>query len=117
MFCCSDYSRPNTVSWRARASSAGGPASCPSRSSAAPTCFSPAFWSAPSMTVGHLLFSVATTGYILIAIQLEERDLIGLFGDQYRRYRKQVGMLLPLPFQAGSDRARAEAAPRDISPF
>lgn len=54
-----------------------------------------AFWASPSMTVGHLLFSVATTAYILIAIQLEERDLIALFGDQYRRYRLQAGMLLP----------------------
>ncbi len=76
-----------------------------------------AFWAAPAMTVGHLLFSLATTGYILIAIQLEERDLIGTFGDQYRRYRKQVGMLLPWRIRAGSDGTRAEAAPRDISPF
>jgi protein-S-isoprenylcysteine O-methyltransferase Ste14 len=44
-----------------------------------------------------LLFSVATTGYILIAIQLEERDMINAFGDQYRRYRQQVGMLFPMP--------------------
>jgi protein-S-isoprenylcysteine O-methyltransferase Ste14 len=56
-----------------------------------------AFWATPVMTVGHLLFASATTVYILIGIQLEERDLIQSFGDEYRRYRNEAAMLTPLP--------------------
>lgn len=54
-----------------------------------------AFWAAPVMSQGHLLFAVGTTGYILLGIFLEERDLIAHFGDKYRAYRQQVGMLFP----------------------
>jgi protein-S-isoprenylcysteine O-methyltransferase Ste14 len=54
-----------------------------------------AFWSTPRMTLGHLIFAVGTLGYILIAIQLEEHDLVGEFGQRYLAYRRQVGMLIP----------------------
>jgi methanethiol S-methyltransferase len=71
-----------------------------------------AFWATPFMTAGHLLFAVATTGYILIAMQLEERDLIGTFGDQYRSYRQRVSMLLPLPGRKPDNRTAAR--PRSV---
>jgi methanethiol S-methyltransferase len=54
-----------------------------------------AFWSAPVMTVGHLLFAAVTTAYIFVGALLEERDLVEVFGDTYVEYRKRVTMIIP----------------------
>src|SRR5438105_1314991 len=54
-----------------------------------------AFWAAPRMTWGHLFFAAMCTGYILVAIQLEERDLINLYGESYKEYRTRVAMIIP----------------------
>jgi len=54
-----------------------------------------AFWAAPTMTVGRLLFAAVTTAYIVVGTLLEEQDLVAAFGDEYRRYRERVSMLVP----------------------
>ena len=54
-----------------------------------------AFWATPTMSQGHLLFAAVTTAYVLTAIQIEERTLVQLHGEQYRDYQRRVSMLLP----------------------
>ena len=56
-----------------------------------------AFWATPVMTFGHLMFAVVTTAYILVALQLEEHDLLEADRPTYERYRRETSMLIPLP--------------------
>jgi len=61
-----------------------------------------AFWAAPTMTQGRLLFATAMTGYILMGIQFEERDLSRILGDEYQKYRARTPMLIPMPRKRGA---------------
>jgi protein-S-isoprenylcysteine O-methyltransferase Ste14 len=65
------------------------------------------FWATPEMSLGHLLFAAGSTGYILVGVWFEERDLVAHFGERYRAYRGQVGMLFPRLMRAPRAEQRA----------
>jgi protein-S-isoprenylcysteine O-methyltransferase Ste14 len=73
-----------------------------------------AFWFTPNMTLTHLVFAGVTTAYILIAIRLEERDLVAMHGSDYLRYRERTPMILPRPTHAQATEAATPSAP-DLS--
>ena len=56
-----------------------------------------AFWAAPTMSMGHLIFAIATTAYMFVGMLLEEKDTAVLLGDDYKRYRREVSMIMPMP--------------------
>jgi protein-S-isoprenylcysteine O-methyltransferase Ste14 len=72
-----------------------------------------AFWATPTMTAGHMLFAAVTTAYILVAIQFEERDLVNAHGETYLDYKRNVGMLVPVP-RRPKETPAAAAQPRSV---
>jgi protein-S-isoprenylcysteine O-methyltransferase Ste14 len=69
------------------------------------------FWATPTMSAAHLVFALVTTAYILVAIQLEERDLVAQHGVDYEAYRKRVPMLIPSVFRSSERNRLGSAAP------
>ena len=75
-----------------------------------------AFWATPEMTLGHLVFALATTGYILVGIYLEERDLVHALGEDYVQYRKRTPMLVPFTKRKSAGTVEAPSSEAPTSP-
>ena len=75
-----------------------------------------AFWATPDMSQGHLLFAVVTTAYILLAIQIEERTLLAIHGEEHQRYRERVSMIIPMPPKSGTLQPLVESGSRGRFP-
>jgi protein-S-isoprenylcysteine O-methyltransferase Ste14 len=69
-----------------------------------------AFWATPTMTMGHLLFSLVTTAYIVVGTRIEERDLARMLGEEYQQYRRRTARFLPLRGRMKASAPEAAAA-------